>query len=118
MTPLLASAATGSLDLRSTMEPVRANKHTHFYHAWAEKVDLQKNTLTLMPAYPPAFREADPMQIASDAAAKAKAQQQPNASSSDSKKETALKEESKSSVARVEAEGRAYELPFDKLVIS
>lgn len=60
MTPLLAQAATGALELRTTMEPVRGNHNIHFYHAWTEKIDLEKKTLTLMPAYPPVFRQKDP----------------------------------------------------------
>ena len=60
MTPLLAQAATGSLELRTTMEPVRGNHNIHFYHAWTEAIDLEKKTLTLMPAYPPVFRQQDP----------------------------------------------------------
>lgn len=62
MTPLLAQAATGLLEFRTTMEPVRGrHSKLQFYHAWAEKIDLENRKLTLMPAYAPAFREVDPL---------------------------------------------------------
>jgi hypothetical protein len=42
------------------MEPVRSSASTRLYHAWAEAIDLENKKLTLMPAYPPAFRQKDP----------------------------------------------------------
>lgn len=45
------------------MEPVRGNHKVHFYHAWVESMDLTSKQLTLMPAYPPAFQEEDPLLV-------------------------------------------------------
>lgn len=136
MTPLLAQAATGSLELRTTMEPVRGNHNIQFYHAWTEAIDLENKTLTLMPAYPPVFRQKDPLTN----------NHYPNArgghntamvraphrraiethedeagsqatSSSDSTSDKHLNHKEDESWKGME-EGREYSLSFDKLVIS
>lgn len=43
------------------MEPVRSTPDVHFHHAWCDEIDLENKTLTLMPSYPPSFRESDPL---------------------------------------------------------
>ncbi|PNS17840.1 hypothetical protein CAC42_17 [Sphaceloma murrayae] len=47
-TPLLASAACGLFDFRLAEEPVRRRHRTElkYYKAWAEKIDLDKHTIT------------------------------------------------------------------------
>lgn len=123
------------------MEPVRGNHYTQFYHAWAESIDLEKQSLRLMPAYPPAFREADPLQTPSS---KIGTGSYPNARGGHSTmlaiaphrraieaKEGAGEDaEMKASLDRSDhshgngeswrsmEEGREYDLTFDKLVIS
>ncbi|UZJ56312.1 hypothetical protein CBS101457_005632 [Exobasidium rhododendri] len=94
MTPLLAQAATGSLEFQAVMEPVRENKNTHFYHAWAESIDIESKKLRLLPAYPPSFHEADRL------------------------KEKKSKSEGVVQKKTEVDSGREYELSFDKLVIS
>lgn len=149
MTPLLAQAATGLLEFRATMEPVRGrHSQLQFYHAWAEKIDLKNKKLLLMPAYPPAFREVDPLMeegAAGPAATSSEAQQPkrlvPNArgghstlmaraphrraieSDSDEAVLDSSKQVGHHSQAAGESwtsleEGREYELGFDKLVIA
>lgn len=64
------------------MEPVRGNHNIHFYHAWVESIDLDARKLTVMPAYPPVFREADPTVPSGSSKMAGKEQQQahyPNA---------------------------------------
>lgn len=60
MTPLLASAATGSLHFRNVLEPVRETAETIFYHAWCDSIDFEARKVHLTPAYPPPFRAEDP----------------------------------------------------------
>lgn len=60
-TPLLAQCAVGTLEFRAAMEPVRSTPDIHFHHAWCDEIDLENRTLTLMPSYPPSFRESDPL---------------------------------------------------------
>jgi NADH dehydrogenase len=130
MTPLLAQAATGTLELRAAMEPVRGNHKVHFYHAWVEAIDLQSQSLTLMPAYPPAFRSHDPL-LHDD-----KGQNMyPNARGGHSTVGSKAPHRREIEADRVEhkgtdghaavgrqadsqEEGREYTLPYDKLVIS
>lgn len=43
------------------MEPVRSGPDLTFHHAWVDEIDIPNKKLKLMPAYPPAFREVDPL---------------------------------------------------------
>ncbi|GAA5822434.1 hypothetical protein JCM11251_006336 [Rhodosporidiobolus azoricus] len=51
-TPLLASAAVGTVDYNSALEPVRKPKfrQTTYLQAWCDSIDLRRKRLTLMPA--------------------------------------------------------------------
>ncbi|GAA5988616.1 hypothetical protein JCM11641_005183 [Rhodosporidiobolus odoratus] len=49
-TPLLASAAVGTVDYNSTLEPVRKYEQARYLQAWADKIDIKQNKLTCMPA--------------------------------------------------------------------
>ena len=60
MTPLLPDAATGNLEFRNVLEPVRETADTYFYHSWCDHIDFDKKKVHLTPAYPPPFRGPDP----------------------------------------------------------
>ncbi|KAK4051019.1 hypothetical protein OIV83_003148 [Microbotryomycetes sp. JL201] len=50
-TPLLASAAVGTIEFRACLEPVRRfARNTTSYQAWADAVDLDKKTIQCLPA--------------------------------------------------------------------
>lgn len=47
-TPLLASTATGTLEFRTALEPIRSRRtKAEFFQAWADAVDFDKKTLTI-----------------------------------------------------------------------
>lgn len=48
-TPLLASTATGTLEFRTALEPVRSRRGSspYFLQAWADDVDFFNKTVTL-----------------------------------------------------------------------
>lgn len=123
------------------MEPVRGNHYTRFYHAWAEAIDLENQKLLLMPAYPPAFRQDDPLQGPSLSSEGQVKKRYPNARGGDSTILTKAPHrraiESKSDEEAIQSStseghhshtrgetwesmerGREYSLEFDKLVIS
>ncbi|GAA6030348.1 hypothetical protein JCM8097_009061 [Rhodosporidiobolus ruineniae] len=58
-TPLLASAAVGTIDFNSALEPVRKAKfrQTKYFQAWVDGIDLDRKRLTCMPATGSAFRK-------------------------------------------------------------
>ncbi|KAK4051704.1 hypothetical protein OIO90_004654 [Microbotryomycetes sp. JL221] len=50
-TPLLASAAVGTVEFRATLEPVRRfARNTTSYQAWADAVDFDKKVIQCLPA--------------------------------------------------------------------
>ncbi|GAA5876100.1 hypothetical protein JCM8547_002636 [Rhodosporidiobolus lusitaniae] len=51
-TPLLASAAVGTIDFNSALEPVRKSKfrQTTYLQAWVDEIDVKRKKLTCMPA--------------------------------------------------------------------
>lgn len=123
------------------MEPVRGNHHTRFYHAWAEAIDLEEQKLILMPAYPPAFRQDDPLQGPSSFSQSEERKRYPNARGGDSTiltkaphrraiesksdEEASQSSSSEGHHSHIHGEtwksmeqGREYLLEFDKLVIS
>lgn len=126
------------------MEPVRGNHRTHFYHAWAEAIDLDNRKLVLMPAYPPVFREGDPLQAGATGEATSDRAMYPNARGGDStmlaraphrraieardgteddkvmesSHQTGHHSHTAGESWRSMEEGREYELAFDKLVVS
>ncbi|CAO1636859.1 unnamed protein product [Sympodiomycopsis kandeliae] len=65
MTPLLPAAATGSLEFRNVLEPVRETADTYFYHSWCDRIDFAQKKVHLTPAYPPPFRGPDPFESGS-----------------------------------------------------
>jgi hypothetical protein len=117
------------------MEPVRGSATTRLYHAWAEAIDVKNKKLLLMPAYPPAFRQRDPLQESENAASRV-----PNARGGHSTMlaraphrraiESKEGEDTDKSMlgshhSSLEGEtwgsmeqGREYELGYDKLVIA
>ncbi|KAK0484604.1 FAD/NAD-P-binding domain-containing protein [Armillaria novae-zelandiae] len=61
-TPLLASAAVGTLEFRCTVEPVRRyTPRVSYYQAWCDNIDFKHKTLTCVAATPPvSFGSAPP----------------------------------------------------------
>ncbi|KAK0219768.1 pyridine nucleotide-disulfide oxidoreductase-domain-containing protein [Armillaria nabsnona] len=61
-TPLLASAAVGTLEFRCTVEPVRRyTPKVSYYQAWCDNIDFKHKTLTCVAATPPvSFGSAPP----------------------------------------------------------
>jgi len=49
-TPLLASAAVGTLEFRATIEPVRRLGLAEFHQAWASDIDLERKTIRVQAA--------------------------------------------------------------------
>ncbi|GAA6017024.1 hypothetical protein JCM10207_001460 [Rhodosporidiobolus poonsookiae] len=49
-TPLLASAAVGTIDFNSALEPVRKFRQANYLQAWCDQIDLGRKRLTCMPA--------------------------------------------------------------------
>lgn len=116
------------------MEPVRGNHNVHFYHAWVEKIDLNAKKLTVMPAYPPAFRQAnDPSDqpqlypntrgghgtiLTSAPHRRAIESQEDDVSTMQSSMEQEHHPDDGGETWRSMEKGREYTMGFDKLVIS
>lgn len=60
-TPLLAQAACGTLDFRSTIEPIHSNRWMEFHHAWCDSIDFTSQRIELTNASNPQFRLSDPL---------------------------------------------------------
>lgn len=60
-TPLLPSAASGALNFRDIIEPLRSGKDYNYYHAWAQAIDFKNQVIKAVPASKPAMRGRDPM---------------------------------------------------------
>ncbi|VDC01554.1 unnamed protein product [Peniophora sp. CBMAI 1063] len=60
-TPLLASAAVGTLEFRCATEPVRRfTPQVEYYQAWCDNINFASQYLTCMPVSPPSFEPKDP----------------------------------------------------------
>lgn len=96
-TPLLAGASVGTLEFRTTIEPIRARGRAtygraQFYQGWAEAVDLDKKVLSIEEAV------EDPLSSQALVAA-------------DPKQELSKKNGSKE-------KGKIFDISWDKLVIT
>lgn len=133
MTPLLASAAVGSLDFRNCMESVRGNGNTQLFHAWADGIDVASKSLLLTPAYPPIFRPAPPHSLTPDepnrafpnarggfstAFVRPSHRRAIEAKENDGSPEGNKAEADALAAFKMNEEGRQYVLKYDKLVIT
>lgn len=98
-TPLLAEASCGTIELRTTVEPIRGrkNKHIHYVQAWADEVDFYNKRLTVEEAV------VDPRQGL--------------ALTAGSKEQSSPEEVAKEHEA-LKKKGRMFDFGYDKLVIS
>ena len=96
-TPLLAEAACGTIELRTTVEPVRSRSQTHikYVQAWADEVDFVGKRLIVEEAV------ADPRQGLALIGGTAKGS-----------------EEVRREREEMRKKGQVFELGYDKLVIS
>lgn len=97
-TPLLAEAACGTIELRTTVEPVRDRRRTHiqYVQAWADSVDFEKKKVRVEEAV------VDPRQGLGLTAA--------------SKGEES-KDDKQTQIQKEQAKGKTFDLDYDKLVI-
>ncbi|EKG09685.1 hypothetical protein MPH_13207 [Macrophomina phaseolina MS6] len=97
-TPLLASTASGTLEFRTALEPIRSRRtKVNFFQGWADAVDFKNKTVTIEEGVD------DPNQGLALAA---------DRHAGESKEERQLEK------AEEAKKGQLFDLPYDKLIIS
>jgi NADH dehydrogenase FAD-containing subunit len=104
-TPLLASTAVGTLEFRTTMEPVRARSSgVQFFQGWADDVNFNQKKIVVEEA---AIAKGDSLALT----AAADAELLDPTTLGDGSKGNELK-------ATKRAKGKTFELGYDKLVVA
>lgn len=126
MTPLLPDAATGKLEFRNVLEPVRETADTYFYHSWCDAIDFKAKKVHLTSAYPPPFRGPDPFGDVPNTrggynSMMARPPHRRTVEGSDSAAESETTRHHSQDVGETwksQEEGRTFAMPYDRLVIA